>query len=73
MSDLPIEVDCVGPDQVCIIAFRRSVTVSAYDAFSIAGLIQASAVEAMRGLDAPATYNAQELAQIEKLKRIIPE
>lgn len=73
IDTLPVEAECIAPDRVCIIAFRRAVTVSAYDAFTIAGRIQIEAVEAMRGLDAPATYNPQELERIEKLKRIIPE
>lgn len=71
-ADLPISVDCSGLDRVRILAARPVVDVSAYDAFAIAGRIQAAAVEAMRGLDAPATYNAQELERIEQLKRIIP-
>jgi hypothetical protein len=72
MSELPVSVDCSGIDRVRIMAERPVMDVSAYDAFSIAGRIQAAAVEAMRGLDAPATYNAQELERIEELTRIIP-
>lgn len=71
-AELPISADCSGIDRVRILSARPVLDVSAYDAFSIAGRIQAAAVEAMRGLDAPATYNARELERIEELKRIIP-
>jgi hypothetical protein len=72
MADLPVSVDCSGLDRVRIMISRRVIDVSAYDAFSIAGRIQAAAVQAMQGLDAPATYSKQELERIEELTRIIP-
>lgn len=74
-SILPVDAECVSPDRVEVIypAHGRSRIVSAYDAFAMAGRIQAAAVRAMLGLDAPATYSAEELARIERMKRVIPD
>lgn len=74
---LLVEAECVGVDRVKLQAFWNGlggayVEVSAYEAFEIAGRIQAAAVRAMMGLDAPATYSPEELARIERLKRVIP-
>lgn len=72
--DLPVDAECVAPDRVEVVypAHGRSRVVSAYDAFAIAGRIQVAAIRSMAGLDAPATYGPRELAEIERLKRVIP-
>jgi hypothetical protein len=76
-DNLLVEAECSGVDKVKLRANWNSlggayVEVSAYEAFEIAGRVQAAAVRAMMGLDAPATYSPEELARIERLKRVIP-
>lgn len=73
---LAVDAECTGPDVVILDwdgGYVGCTTVSAYEAFEIAGRIQAAAVRAMMGVDAPATYNPEQLARIERLKRVIPE